>query len=1173
VEGRKKQKREDIQHRYDQEEKDYHYFTKCEYYTRYTGTSHFAMDNCEYWGTYFRSTGLGGESGRFTRKDIKSKTFKNKSLNIEEGGSYHSRTGTFRNPYELKEYRKSVEKPEKFKKVASEQDLGLIENTQGLNLENPLYEELLDYRNQICLQVFNKALELLPHNEERFELIHHNEYPCLIVKIPFIQHFEYTESWNKLFIAYYVAIVNKEAEVAGIPIEMVIRSGFGHLLPSIDVTGTSFRINVGVVPACYGEIIAKSLATLQDIITNSDRLNTTLERYKYKKGKNFIEKINDKIEVYNNSRPTDNVLPIWKKKQKCYEILQLQGDPSGKSVVCQITRKRMYLDLLADYVANELDNEAPDLTRPIVRMLSHLDFGTSISTNIDQSSFKRNSREWPAQENLLLQKDEQFWKTITRTVKSIGGGMGIYDNRTLHGLYSKLEKANKEFIIRSASTIAAEDGLGSDSEEEAEGPKKQRLYTKKLTITTGMMAINVAHYLARYYLKQYLGIEQYRAECKSMYYETEKSLKLSAKGKEKLAVLNNKKPSNPSILFFDLNHCDVSGAQSTRLRHYIEGDLAGKNIPIMVMDYSSSTTSHIKCAINDAINAGVKLILLVSSGLKNEQLSADNPYGTVRIITLDKAQREKLYKEATKVLKENGGIPATAHKLRKGYKKVGLIPTNQQILNADTNRKPFEEQAAIIVNQLYKNPYEIERYKRVLLEQIDNLFKRPIRITKQQRELIGEARARELEEETVIGQVENTLREMIVDELKPFVEENMEQAIEMDYRQAERQNEQEQEEYEQRMQDYNEGYFEGWDYGGPVKPESPSWVSREEIREKYEDAYGDLNDLLNLIKLSQIEDNVLSQIIYDNFITIDGMDAILEALEYNTLNLDSKLVRRILNNCDVQFYDVAPTQNGFLTKYLKESIEERFARIAIAYPGGRDEQGRTPLHIAAENGKFKEIDRLLLDKGTDINAQDKYGDTPLHAASEKGHLKVIELLVSKGASIIPRNSLDNTPLDEAILYGNLEACNLLLELGASVYDSKALNHSLQTATTQGQVQVVNSIINLIVNKGININAQDDKGNTLLHIAYLNAHVEVLKILMEKGADTNVKNEKGNTPLHVATDSILCSSYRCPGYVEVCKLLIQNGTKLDAQNNQGLTPIELAKRNNTELYELLIQQLM
>jgi hypothetical protein len=975
-----------------QEEKDHHYFTKCEYYTRYASTSHFAMNDCKYWGTYFRSTGRGGESGRFAEKEIESKTFKNLMLNIEKGGSYNSRTGTFRNPYSFDEYRKRVEKPEKFQAEVLEQDL--IDNTQELSLDNSLYEELLDYRNQICLQVFNQALKLLPNSEEKIELIHHNEYPCLIIKVPFAKHFKHPESWNKLFIAYYVAIVNKEAEKADIPIEMVIRAGFGHLLPSIDVTGNSFRINVGIVPECYGEVIAKSLATLQDIIIkklnislreyeqiDTDKINKQIEKYNVLKNTEY----NSKIEEYNKlkdkkskskSKPRNPTKPIplstWDKKQKCYEIIQLAGDSSGKSVLCQITRKRIHIDLLADYVAEELDKHEPDFTLPIVKMLEHLKFMASVSMDIKQSHFHRNAKKWPVQENLLLQKDEQFWKIITQTVKGINGSARIYDKKSLLGLYSKLEKANKEFIIRSASTIVAEDELGSDSEYEAKGPEEKPLYAKKLIVTTGMMAINVAHYLARYYLKKCLDKKQYRTECKSMYFETEESLKLSAKNPEELAVLNNREKDNPSILFFDLNHCDVSGAQRTRLKHYMDGDLVGKNIPIIVMDYSSSTPSHIKCAINDAIASGVKLILLVSSGLKNEQLSADNPYGTIRIITLDKAQREELYEEATKILKKNGSIPATAHKIRKGYKKARIIPTNQQILTADTNRKPFEEQDAMIVDQ-FKNTYEIERYKRILLEQIDELFKRPIKISQDQRELIGNVRASELEKETVVGHVENVLLEMIVHKLQEIIEPYSGERIrsislEFEIHKAKPAYPEYKMSEESFIKD-KEAFDYYKDYPHPFiiyKTDHPSTIddndeendsfsidgeeissSSEEdsdIINSFEDYYineiskesGDLDGLSELIKVSKIEDDMLSQILYDNFITIDGMDDILGALEYNTLNLDPKLVRRILNNCDVQFYEVNPTQNGFLVKYLKESIKERFKEIAAAYQEGRD---------------------------------------------------------------------------------------------------------------------------------------------------------------------------------------------------------------------------------------------
>ncbi len=293
-----------------EEEKDVHYFPRCEYYTRYGGTSHFAMDDCEYWATYFRSTGFGGESGRYTRKDIANKTFKNLNLNIEEGRSYNSRTGTFYNPYKHEKYTMAVTK--------SRENFLAQNKTQQLNSGILLYEELLDYRNQICSEVRNYFDDNTKNIKERFDIIHHNEYPCLLVKIPFVQNFKTNidkESWNQLFIAYYVAIVNKKATEEGIPIEMIIRSSFGHLLPSIDVTGNSFRINVGIVPACYGRILAQSLVFLQDIIPKV--LNSTLNQAL------DINEVNNKIKDYNKQKSNDKSLPEWDTKQSCQEILNL----------------------------------------------------------------------------------------------------------------------------------------------------------------------------------------------------------------------------------------------------------------------------------------------------------------------------------------------------------------------------------------------------------------------------------------------------------------------------------------------------------------------------------------------------------------------------------------------------------------------------------------------------------------------------------------------------------------------------------------------------------------------------------------------------------------------------------------------------------------------------------
>ena len=70
-------------------------------------------------------------------------------------------------------------------------------------------------------------------------------------------------------------------------------------------------------------------------------------------------------------------------------------------------------------------------------------------------------------------------------------------------------------------------------------------------------------------------------------------------------------------------------------------------------------------------------------------------------------------------------------------------------------------------------------------------------------------------------------------------------------------------------------------------------------------------------------------------------------------------------------------------------------------PNCRDMNGRTPLHLAAENGHL-EVCRLFIEK-IDIhnsrsrykivkNQNDNFQDTPKTLAQKKGHLRIVQLL-------------------------------------------------------------------------------------------------------------------------------------------------------------------------------------
>lgn len=68
------------------------------------------------------------------------------------------------------------------------------------------------------------------------------------------------------------------------------------------------------------------------------------------------------------------------------------------------------------------------------------------------------------------------------------------------------------------------------------------------------------------------------------------------------------------------------------------------------------------------------------------------------------------------------------------------------------------------------------------------------------------------------------------------------------------------------------------------------------------------------------------------------------------------------------------------------------------------------------------------------------------------------------------------------------------------------------------------------------------------------------LLLEKGADINARNDLGNTPLHEAA---------WHGHLNVTELLVQKGADLTAKAVDGKTPVELAvKGSHSEVCEFL-----
>ena len=107
--------------------------------------------------------------------------------------------------------------------------------------------------------------------------------------------------------------------------------------------------------------------------------------------------------------------------------------------------------------------------------------------------------------------------------------------------------------------------------------------------------------------------------------------------------------------------------------------------------------------------------------------------------------------------------------------------------------------------------------------------------------------------------------------------------------------------------------------------------------------------------------------------------------------------------------------------------------------------------------------------------------------------------------------------------------NLLLA-GAAVGDVNALGQTgLQIASESG----LPDICSVLLSNGVNFAATDARGNSALHAAVKEGHVEVVRVLLtESSIDAEAVNLKGRNPLHVLANFGKESS------VEIFKLFIE-----------------------------------
>ena len=292
-------------------------------------------------------------------------------------------------------------------------------------------------------------------------------------------------------------------------------------------------------------------------------------------------------------------------------------------------------------------------------------------------------------------------------------------------------------------------------------------------------------------------------------------------------------------------------------------------------------------------------------------------------------------------------------------------------------------------------------------------------------------------------------------------------------------------------------------------------------------------------------------------------------IEKNLVEKDSDEIAELHGKIDELEAELRETQiRNQLTAVLFDAVKEENIEVMNYLLGKKyfdidwqNSEGKTALHIAAENGRVGAF-KCLDDNGASLTIRDKEGYPPVHRAIINQQMSIIEYAHTKHASFQhTADGLSNIHVAAALNRPEILKYYIENTVNPSIADYSDMT-TLHHACKNNNLATIDVIVSNVCG---NVNSKDRYGNTPLHYLCMASGTSPVSLLLSvTRIDVNLRNRKFETPLFIAVSK---------RKVDAVEALLNHGADKSLGNADDVLPIDLVMNQKDDIERAIFNLLM